>query len=448
MKTIKVKFIILILALILVQVVSTTAVVAQDRANIPHSVKTTTASTCADVNANHYTVGATLYLRIESTDLITTPVQFGWQIYPTNDQSHPIASGTTGTTTDGSFCYSTGYQLQESDGGHPLQTEIWLIGGGPGTHKTDNFSLYTPPTPPPPTPVPATVSHDIDCLCSDGKSSHTITFTITGAVVSLFDSGDNLLGTFTESSISSSHAVEEGYYYTWVADANHTGASDGQITIGALDPCCEPPKDQPSFVTEDPWCEWTGTESIYHAEWTLTGALFSITGDGYSYGPAATSGKTTLVPGMYDWSWENDPAYADDGGGDTWDLTLGCEPGKGAIALNHTCNYVDGQSVNTVNLTVNNATLTFDGKDYLENATLKLSPGDYPWSWVGVNENETGSGLLTLGTCPPKTEEEKPDVAAGGLGPSFIASAAPALLTISGLGLAWVLIKNRVKKTN
>ncbi len=304
------------------------------------------------------------------------------------------------------------------------------------------------PTPPSPTPGPAKVSYVIDCLCSEGESSsHTITFNITGAIVYLYDRSDTLLGTFTEP--SGSHSVEEGYYYTWVADATHAGASD-KITIEALDPCCEEaPKEQPSITIEDPWCEWTENKSIYHAEWTLTGALFSITGEGYAYGPTGTSGKTTLDVGLYEWSWENDPAYAEAGGGGIWDLTEGCEPGKAAISLNHVCNYVDGQSVNTVNLTVNNATLTFDGKDYTENTTLKLSSGDYPWSWVSsVNESETDSGLLTLGTCPPKTEEEKPDVAAGGLGPSFIASAAPALLTVSGLGLAWTLIKNRAKKTN
>lgn len=314
------------------------------------------------------------------------------------------------------------------------------------SHVSYKLSTSGPTPTPPPTPDPAVVSHNIDCLCSNGESSHTITFTITGAVVSLFDSDDNLLITFTEP--SGNHSVEEGYYYTWVADATHTGAGDDRITIGALDPCCEPPKEQPSFATEDPWCEWTGTKSIYQADWTLTGALFSITGDGYAYGPVDASGKTTLDVGLYEWSWVSDPAYAEASGGGIWDLTLGCEPGKSGISLNHVCNYVDGQSVNTVNLTVNNAILTFDGKDYTENATLKLSPGDFPWSWVGVNESETGSGLLTLGTCPPKTEEEEPDVAAGGLGPSFVASAAPALLMVSGLGLAWTLIKNRGKKTN
>jgi hypothetical protein len=100
-------------------------------------------------------------------------------------------------------------------------------------------------------------------------------------------------------------------------------------------------------------------------------------------------------------------------------------------------------------ITISNARLTINGKEYTENAEIKLTPGDYPYSWIAINDDYEGSGegVVTVGTCTPK-EYPDPDVAAGGLGPSFIATIAPAVLTVSGLALAWVLIKNRIKKTN
>jgi hypothetical protein len=293
----------------------------------------------------------------------------------------------------------------------------------------------------------AVVEYTIDCDCVDEViSQHTITFTtITGATVYLYedDTKATLLGTYTTS--GSKHEVKEGYYFEWEADLDHTGS--GSETIGTLDQCCIP-LEQPSAVIEDPWCEWTGTKSQYIAEWELVGAGFSIAGTGstvYSYGPVFTNGSTTLELGTYDWSWENTPGFSADSGGGSWDLTAGCEPGKAAASISSYCSYVDGASIHTVNLTVFNATFYINNKDYIEDATLKLSPGDYPWNWVGEDQSED-NGLLTLGTCAPK--EKEPDVAAGGLGPSFIATVAPAVLTVSGLALTWVLIKKRIKKTN
>jgi len=165
-----------------------------------------------------------------------------------------------------------------------------------------------------------------------------------------------------------------------------------------------------------------------------------------TYGPGSYT--LDLPEGSYSYSWE---ALANYVGSDTGSFsTVNCEPGKADAAVEiGSCVYSDGESWTNVVITVSNATLTIGGKDYAENAELKLTPGDYPYSWVANSTDYVGSGegVITVGSCTPK-EHYDPDVAAGGLGPSFVATFAPALLTISGLGLAWVLIKNRIKKTN
>ncbi|QRN83883.1 hypothetical protein JR338_03805 [Chloroflexota bacterium] len=230
------------------------------------------------------------------------------------------------------------------------------------------------------------------------------------------------------------------YPYTWVAAPSYTGSGSGSITIYG----CEPA----SVSVEVGACEWNGELSMTPVYITVNGATLKIYEGAtlvHTYGPGSYT--IDLSEGSYTYTWTANENYTGSGSGSF--STVNCEPGKSDAAVEiGACVYADGQSWTTVVITVSNARLTIDGKEYIENAELKFLPGDYPYSWVAINDDFQGSGegVLTVGACKPK--EEQPDVAAGGLGPSFIATAAPAILTISGLGLAWVLIKNRTKKTN
>ncbi len=255
---------------------------------------------------------------------------------------------------------------------------------------------------------------------------------------------ENAILTIDGQDYSSSQTIKLSpgtYPYTWVAAPDYTGSGSGSITIYG----CEPA----SASVEVGACEWNGELSMTPVYITVNGATLKIYEGAtlvHTYGPGSYT--LDLPEGTYTYTWTANENYTGSGSGSF--STVNCEPGKSDAAVEiGACIYADGQSWTSVVITVSNARLTIDGKDYIENAELKLLPGDYPYSWGPIEDGFEGSGegVLTIGSCKPK-EYEDPDVAAGGVGPSFIATVAPAVLTISGLGLAWVLIKNRTKKTN
>ncbi len=151
--------------------------------------------------------------------------------------------------------------------------------------------------------------------------------------------------------------------------------------------------------------------------------------------------------GSYAYSWVANENFTGSGEG-TFE-TLDCEPGKAdATIIIGACTYDNEQSLTLVSIFVNGAVLTIDGQDYFEYAELKLEPGDYPYSWVAASKEfeGEGKGVLTVGSCDPKSSEDpSPDVAAGGSGPSLIITLTPALLTVAGVAIAWILIKHRIK---
>ena len=104
-----------------------------------------------------------------------------------------------------------------------------------------------------------------------------------------------------------------------------------------------------------------------------------------------------------------------------------------------------------VDIIVENAIFTIDGNSYDANTTLKLAPGDYPYSWGPVSGEFSGSGegILTIGSCAEKTTEEDPsvDVAAGGSGPSLAGSLAPWMALVAGVAFVWSITdKNKARK--
>lgn len=271
------------------------------------------------------------------------------------------------------------------------------------------------------------------CIWEDGKSWISVNLTINNAILEI--NGE-------EYDYSQPIKLEPGtYHYEWWAADGFEGEGDGDITLYG----CEPASGSVDLGA----CTWNGEESLTPVTINVHGATLKLYNGDQLIGTysGTNSYNVDLPAGSYSYEWfALDNFTGSDSGVFS---TVNCEPGKADAAVEvGACVYDDGQSWTTVVITISNAKLTIAGKEYTENAEIKLTPGDYPYSWT-ANENYEGSGegVVTVGTCTPK-EHPDPDVAAGGLGPSFIATVAPAVLTLSGLALAWVLFKNRIKKTN
>lgn len=306
-------------------------------------------------------------------------------------------------------------------------TYSWIADQGYSGSGSGSFTLLTCE------PGKADAAVNIGGCSFDGVSLIDVILTINNAILTIDGQ---------EYTASQTIKLEPGTYaYTWVAAPDYTGSGGGSITIYG----CEPA----SASVEVGACSWNGEQSLTPVSIYVHGATLKLYKDGDlfgTYGPGSYS--PDLAPGYYTFEWSALENFTGSGSGAF--STVDCEPGKADAAVEvGACVYDDGQSWTTVMITISNAKLTINGKEYTENAEIKLTPGDYPYSWMAIDDSYEGSGegVITVGTCEPK-EYYEPDVAAGGAGPSFIATIAPALLTVSGLALAWVLVKNRIKKTN
>ena len=312
-------------------------------------------------------------------------------------------------------------------------TYSWIANSGYSNMSSGSFTLLTCE------PGKADAGVDIGSCSWDAQNGSKIDviLTLNNAKIT-FDGGLNYYTT------SQTIKLDPGiYHYEWESiDPNEfEGSGSDDITVYG----CEPA----SGSVEVGACAWNGEQSMTPVYISVYGATLKVYQGAVlveTYGPGS---YTLYLPeGSYTYEWTANDNFINSGSGSF--STVNCEPGKADAAVEvGACVYDNGQSITTVVITLSNAKVTINGKDYIENAELKLAPGDYPYSWESISTDFVGSGegVVTVGSCTPKDYDE-PDIAAGGVGPSFIASAAPALLTISGLGLAWVLIKNRIKKTN
>lgn len=271
------------------------------------------------------------------------------------------------------------------------------------------------------------------CTWEEGASWIEVNLTINNAILKINN---------VEYSTSQPIKLNPGTYdYEWWGVNGYTGGAEGSITLYG----CEPA----SATVRVGACTWNGEESLTPVSINVYGATLKLYKSGVLYGTYGPGSYSPDLPeGYYTYEWSALENFEGEGGGVF--STVSCEPGKADAAVETSaCVYDDGQSWTTVVITISNARLTINNKEYTENAEIKLTPGDYPYSWEPISTDYEGSGegILTVGTCTPK-EYPDPDVAAGGLGPSFIATVAPAVLTVSGLALTWVLIKKRIKKTN
>lgn len=223
------------------------------------------------------------------------------------------------------------------------------------------------------------------------------------------------------------------YAYSWTANDGFEGSGSGSITVYG----CEPASANVDLGA----CRWDGQTSTTAATITVTGATLVIKSGDVEFGTYGPGTHNVNFPvDSYTYSWTANENYTGSGSGSF--STVSCEPGKADASVDiGTCTYTDGQSLTNVTISLSNAVLVIDGKEYSEAAVLKLSPGDYAYAWKAVSEEFEGSGegVITVGSCTPKSNPE-PDVAAGGMGPSFINSLAPILAGVAGLGVASIFV--------
>ena len=288
-------------------------------------------------------------------------------------------------------------------------------------------------------PGKADVSVDIGACFWDeqgGKSYFYATLTLYNAELTIGGK------TYSE---SGDIKLEAGsYHYTWVATGDNVGSGEGDVDVEG----CEPATANVAVGG----CSWVEMTSMTPVTITMHGALLDLYTDETvpvhigQYGEGVS--VVSLPPGVYFYTWAAEEDFVGSGRGEF--TTLDCEPGKADAAINiGACTYNDGKSLTLVSITLSNAVLTIDGKEYFEFAELKLPPGKYAYSWEAVGEDfqGQGDGILEVGSCDPKHEDDPdPDVAAGGEGPSLIITLTPALLMMSGIALAWILIKHKVKQ--
>ena len=223
------------------------------------------------------------------------------------------------------------------------------------------------------------------------------------------------------------------YAYSWTATEGNEGSGSGSITVYG----CEPA----SASVDLGLCRWDGEASSTAATITVHGATLKIMFGDTDFGTYKPGTHNVSFPvGSYTYEWAANENYTGSGAGSF--SVVSCEPGKADASVDvGSCSYTDGQSLTTVSISLSNAVLVIDGKEYNEAAVLKLSPGDYPYSWNAVSEEFEGSGegVITVGSCTPKTSID-PDVPAGGLGPSVVNSLAPILAGVAGLGIASIFV--------
>lgn len=225
------------------------------------------------------------------------------------------------------------------------------------------------------------------------------------------------------------------YPWSWVADPGYSGGDSGTLEVGNCSP-----KFQAGVEFDVGVCHWANDLFEREVELTIEGASVTITGLSGIYGPY-TSSQTIKIPcGDYTYAWYAvDPAYEGEGAGD---LSLPeCDQSKADAAANvGACSFSDGESQTMVEIVVQNAVFTIDGQSYDETTTIKLGPGDYPYSWGPVSGQYSGSGegILTVDSCEePKEEDPSVDVAAGGSGPSLMGSLAPLMTLVIGAAFIW-----------
>jgi hypothetical protein len=261
------------------------------------------------------------------------------------------------------------------------------------------------------------------CVWTEQDGSLTpVTITVSNA--SLTIDGE----TYTES--TTINLAPGTYPYTWEAAPNYRGEGSGEITVKDCTP------ESGSASVEVGACVWTEQDgSLTPVTITVSNASLSI--DGVTY---TESNTINLAPGTYPYTWE---ANEDFQGGGSGSITVyDCSPDSGYANVQvGACVWSSqGGSKTPVTITISNASLTINNVTYTESTTIQLSPGTYAYSWEADPDYQgEGSGQITIHSC-------EPDAPAGGSGPSIISTIAIPMTGVSGLGIAWYILKKFFKK--
>ena len=278
-------------------------------------------------------------------------------------------------------------------------------------------------------PSKAEVSVDLGACSFDAENGSLVDVALTIQNATLTIGGKS----YTES--TTIKLAPGTYAWDWEATDGNTGSGSGSLTVNG----CEPA----SASVDLGDCSWDGQTSSTSATLTVNGATLVIkSGETEigSYGPGTYN--VSFPEGSYTYTWTANEDFTGSGSGSF--SAVSCEPGKSDASVDlGECSGDNGESYSDISITISNAILTIDGKEYTESAVLKLEPGDYPYSWQAIDDEYTGSGegLLTVTNCSTNTSTDPaPDVAAGGMGPSLVNSVAPLLAGVAGLGLASIFV--------
>ena len=342
--------------------------------------------------------------QVSSTGVVLTIANATVTISNANGVVGTYSSSQTVTLPEGSYTYS------------------WVANSGYKGSNSGSFTLISCE------PGKGDVSVDLGACSFDAQN---------GSLVDVVLTLQNATLTINNKEYTSSQTIKLApgiYDWSWEATDGNTGSDSGSLTVYG----CEP-----AFAGVDLGaCNWDGQSSSTSAVLTVTGATLVIKSGDVEFGTYGPGSHNVSFPeGSYTYTWTANENYTGSGSGSF--SAVSCEPGKADASVDvGACSPEDGQSLTTVTIALSNAVLTIDGKDYSEAAVLKLSPGDYPYSWKSTSEGFEGSGegVITIGSCTTKSEDPAPDVAAGGMGPSVVNSVAPLLAGVAGLGLASIFV--------
>ncbi|MBU2578421.1 hypothetical protein KKA69_06410 [Patescibacteria group bacterium] len=327
-----------------------------------------------------------------------------------------------------------------------------------GENGSNNFTLGTC--------IPAQVSYAIsDCKWTDDLATREISFTVSGAVVTLTGPG----GPFSPFSVDTNFTdVPEGSFsFDWVSQTGYAGTGQGEFNL----PACIPGVANVTVNFKE--CSLDDENPVANLEILLDNAILSIDDEIYT-----ASAPLTLPPGLYSYEWWGKPGFEGDGEGQI--DTTSCAP-KLAPEVNieaGSCKYNGKDSTTDVFLTLVGASVIFQGSNgesygpFSVNQTIQLPPGSYQFEWQSVDGFEgKGEGGIQIDSCepskePPEEDEEEkaqendqsevgitveaststtlPDLPAGGTGPRIFNFTIPLLIGLSGSGLSLALIfKNK-----
>jgi hypothetical protein len=295
--------------------------------------------------------------------------------------------------------------------------------------------------------------------CTTGATTTPVSLSVTGATMnitgpknySLTPGTSEVAKDWPVGTYAISYVLEDGY--------NDPGNLPKSFTI---ENCAEKEDAGASATVEA--CE-TGSKSTPVILW-VEGATMHITMQGdASFAMDHTGGPTpynNLEPGTYSISYTIDADHKDPGNLPTSFVVEECEKDKGFadLSITVTCQYDPDNTCHRWTVSnPNDFSVEFEwstgakSSDYAETGSGTVDAlGKFVFNTSYVSQTMVLSysdgevvQVVTVDTGVCATDHEDPDEPAGGNGPSLMVTLTPALLIVSGIAVAWMLIKHRIK---